>query len=163
MNQTDPLVSPSSTARATISGFINPVVSVGLSLSSELRGFTMNNYLVGQYTGTLLQWQPSCNFPCQTCSPTNKSACLSCFPNPISLFNYLYPSGNICLSECYSTQLLQGTTCVDCINNCMECTGTISSCKACNTTSLYAFFFNFTCLIASSCPIYHYPDPSYQC
>ncbi len=46
INQTNPLVSPSNIVKATISGFINAVVAVGQVLTSELRGYTINNYLV---------------------------------------------------------------------------------------------------------------------
>lgn len=45
----------------------------------------------------------------------------------------------------------------------MECSGTANTCTACNASTPYAYFYNFTCLTNSSCPQFHYPDKTYNC
>ena len=147
----------------TIKNFINPIYYNGSLLFSSLQGFSGTNYLINSYNGNLLQWQPKCNLPCMTCT-SNSSACLSCYSNPnITKYIYYYPGQMTCLSMCYSTQILIGITCADCTNNCMECSLTTSNCTSCNTSTLYAYYYNFTCLNISSCPLYYYASSSFNC
>lgn len=90
--------------------------------------------------------------------------CLSCFSNTsISNYTLFYASQSVCLFVCYSTQLQVGSTCVDCTNNCMQCSGSTSNCTACNTSTSFAYFFNNTCLTVTSCPLQYYADITYTC
>lgn len=152
-----------STISISIQNIINPIFYNGTYLSNQLQGYSISNYLVNSYNGTLLQWQPKCNLPCRTCTSI-LSTCLSCYNN-LNITNQIYydPTKMICLSACYSNQILIGTVCTDCTNNCMQCSLTLSNCTSCNTSTQYAYYYNFTCLSAASCPIYHYASTSFNC
>lgn len=161
-NKTVGAIITASTKSFTITGFLNPITWAA-NITSSIRGYSANNYLVNQYIGSLLSWSPICNYPCMTCS-TNKSSCLSCFSNSsITNYPYYYAIQEICLAVCYSTQVLLTNQCVDCTNNCMECKGSTSNCSACNTSTTYAYYFNFTCVKSSQCPQNFYADPSFNC
>ena len=81
--------------------FYNPNATASSALVSTLVGFTSNNYEVNAYSGSLLNWMPSCSFPCRSCLANNISACTSCYQNSlISNFSYLYIANNQCLLAC---------------------------------------------------------------
>jgi hypothetical protein len=164
LNRTNPAIAFPSSFTFVVAGFTNPVISSTQSVPCSLSGYSASNYLVSQYSGSQLSWSPACDFPCETCNAVNRSLCLSCIVNAsISAFPYYYAAQQVCLGACYSTQILSGGQCFDCTNHCLECSGSASRCTACNTLSVYAYYYNFSCLNSTSCPLVYYADSTYNC
>ena len=146
-----------------IAQFNNPIAFASSPLVSSLIGYSASRFIVNQYNGSLLNWQPNCSFPCQSCLAP--SACLSCYQDPtISNFSQYYAAKQQCLAACLLGQMsLAGGVCIDCTNNCMQCSLGTSNCTACNSSTEFAYFYQNSCLKASQCPLYFYPSTTYQC
>ena len=115
------------------------------------------------YTNTAsvqVPFSTSCNFPCQTCSPSNRSSCNTCYSSSQSQQYLLYNS--TCVASCPSTTLLQNATCVTSCGtgfyqsgiNCLLCSSASSSaasvyyCLSCLNQS----FLTSTSLCVVTCP-----------
>lgn len=84
----------------------------------------------------------SCTLPCQTCSSTNASVCLSCYSSPINL-NVFYSNGS-CYTTCPNTTYTSGFTCLACVSPCKTCTS-LTTCTSCVSTFFY-YTTNSSCL-----------------
>jgi len=93
----------------------------------------------------------NCNYPCQTCSATNKSFCLSCFSAPSTL---IYLQNNTCAATCsdgFSGN--GGTTCVACNSACLTCQmANKNLCATCNFSSSTPFYYATNQFCYASCP-----------
>ena len=89
----------------------------------------------GLYANTLNSQCDSCVSPCQTCTGTTSTSCLSCVTN-------FYLLNNECINNCETTNLYINNAltrvCDGCDSNCLTCSGTTTNCLSCNNTaSLY--------------------------
>ncbi len=80
----------------SISGITAPTFTPSTTLTIQTKSAT--GYLVSRDTSII--FQTACTLPCQTCSPTTTTTCLSCYSNPLLVSSKTILSNSQCVAAC---------------------------------------------------------------
>jgi hypothetical protein len=138
-----------------ISGITNP--SSTSTSSFTLSTLDSSDYKIDTVTDGLVP-ELECNYPCKSCSSSDKDLCLSCYTAAETGLPYL--QGTTCQASCdtgYSPN--STTTCVQCDSTCLTCSETSTSqCTSCNSTGTYPYYYSSTNKCYQDCPSGSYLD-----
>lgn len=96
---------------------------------------------------TQTTFNPSCTFPCETCTTnTSVGGCLSCYNSSISSNVRVFLENGTCVDQCGTGFFAMGTAavCTSCIEPCAGCVGTATNCTSCLNNVTLKFFNSVT-------------------
>lgn len=125
----------------TVSGFKSPTNSPSTASYTTLGSFDSLGYKIDEST-TNISFSLGCTLPCQTCSSTNSSSCLSCYSTTaVTASIYYYSPNKYCYTTCPATTYNNNVTllCTACDSNCLNCFNSPTYCTKCNPNSSYPY------------------------
>lgn len=150
----------------TVSGFSSKISLPTGSTYTTLISFDSSGGIIDESLN-YISFSLACTSPCKTCSPSNTSACLSCYTDSaITPSIYFYSAKSNCYTICpattYNSNSSGTLTCELCNANCYTCLTVATFCTKCVANSTYPYLNVSSSgqICVSSCVAGMYPRTS---